>query len=89
MAWILFWERPVELFDGIRHGLITMPGNAWEIEGGEYASHLQALVRAVEPDDFGQPMPRYVHTRPDDFAHTEAYALVLARIFGPHNSFWD
>ena len=45
--------------------------------------------RAAEPDDFGKPIPRYVHTRPDDFAQAEAYAPVLARIFVPHNYFWD
>jgi hypothetical protein len=78
-----------ELFDAFRRGKYRLPGNARELLGGDYYAHLQALVRVIEPDEFGQLVPRYKHTRPDDFAHAECYAALAATRLGRWQGWWD
>jgi hypothetical protein len=55
-----------EMFDGFRRRRTLLPAYGRELAHGLYYEHLQALVRTTEPDDFGQPVPAYRHTRPDD-----------------------
>ena len=50
---------------------------------------MQALVRTTEPDEFGQPMPAYRHTRPDDFAHAENYITLAATYLGRFHGWWE
>ena len=78
-----------ELFDAFRRKKYRLPEPAAELLGGDYYAHLQALVRVIEPDDFGQPVPRYKHTRPDDFAHAECYAALAATRLGRWQGWWD
>ena len=41
------------------------------------------------PDEFGQPIPTYVHTRPDDFAHAETYITLAANRWGAWAGWWE
>lgn len=77
-----------EMFDGFRRQRTLLPINARELAGGAYYEHMQALVRTTEPDDFGQPIPAYRHTRPDDFAHAENYITLVATRLGRWNGWW-
>lgn len=78
-----------EMFDAFRRRQSLLPMNGRELAGGAYYEHLQALVRTTEPDTFGQPIPAYRHTRPDDFAHAENYVTLVAVKYGVWNGFWE
>ncbi|MCA9829292.1 MAG: phage terminase large subunit family protein [Dehalococcoidia bacterium] len=78
-----------ETFGSFRARRSTLPANARELAGGAYYEHMQALVRTTAPDDFGQPIPAYRHTRPDDFAHAENYITLIATRFGRYSMWWD
>lgn len=78
-----------ETFDGFRRERSLLPPWGRELADGAYYQHMQALVRTTEPDEFGQPTPKYVHTKPDDFAHAEAYISLIAVKYGPRHGFWD
>jgi hypothetical protein len=71
-----------QMFDSFRRGLSLLPPRGEGPVDAEYEEHLQALVRTTEPDDFGQLIPTYVHTRPDDFAHAETYISLLMVKYG-------
>ena len=94
------WDRPStihaartlaldEMFDGFRRERSLLPMQAREIVEGRYYDHLQSLVRTTEPDDFGQPIPTYRHTRRDDFAHAETYVTLAASRWGTWNGWWE
>ena len=78
-----------EMFDGFRRHRSMLPINSRELGGGAYYDHMQALVRTTEPDDFGQPVPAYRHTRPDDFAHAENYITLVSTRLGRWNGWWE
>jgi hypothetical protein len=78
-----------ETFGAFRQRQSLLPLKGDELAGGAYFEHMQALVRTTEPDDFGQPIPAYRHTRPDDFAHAENYVSILANYLGRHQSWWE
>lgn len=59
-----------------KSGLFAVPENYRELCDGEYVKHLLAPVRVIELDGYGQPVAAYKHTRPDDFAHAEVYAML-------------
>jgi hypothetical protein len=65
-----------EMMHRLRSGDFVLPENVRELEGGAYLEHLQAPVRVVEQDSFGQPVARYKNRRRDDFAHAEVYATL-------------
>ena len=78
-----------EMFDAFRRGQYRIPGNGRDLLNGDYYTNLFSLVRVTEPDDFGQPLPKYKHTRPDDFAHAECYATLAALRLGRWHGWWD
>lgn len=78
-----------ETFEAIRRGRSLLPPNARELAGGAYYPHMQSLVRTTEPDEFGQAIPTYRHTRPDDFAHAEAYIMLAAQYWGTWGEWWE
>jgi hypothetical protein len=59
-----------------RERLYVLPPGYRDIEDGAYARHLQAPVRTIELDTWGQPVAVYKHRQPDDFAHAEVYATL-------------
>ena len=78
-----------ETFDAFRRQHHLLPADARSLTGGAYYEHMQALVRTTTPDDFGQPIPTYRHTRPDDFAHAENYLTLIANIWGQWGGWWE
>lgn len=78
-----------ELFDSFRRERNLVPEDARGLAGGAYYAHLQALVRVTEPDEFGQAIPAYRHTLPDDFAHAEAYISLAAMHWGRWRGWWE
>ncbi len=59
-----------------REGAYVLPQDVRALAGGEYFRHLQAPVRTIELDAWGQQFAVYRHRRPDDFAHAEVYATL-------------
>lgn len=78
-----------EMMDAIRRGQARLPEDVTELDGGRYFAHMQALVRVMEPDDFGQAIPRYQHTRDDDFAHAETFISLMAEYYGRWHRWWE
>jgi hypothetical protein len=78
-----------ELFDSFRRERNVLPEDARELAGGAYYAQLQALVRVTEIDEFGQAIPAYRHTLPDDFAHAEAYISLAAMHWGRWQGWWE
>ncbi len=74
-----------EMMYAFRRGHVVLPRRVQEAAEGQFYHHMQALVRTTVPDDFGQPIPTYVHTHPDDFAHAETYLWLAANRYGRHN----
>lgn len=67
-----------EMMRRFRHREFVLPDHIREIEDGEYFRQLQAPVRTIELDKWGQPFATYVHRKSDDFAHAEVYATLAA-----------
>ena len=59
-----------------REGAYVLPPAVRTLAGGEYFRHLQAPVRTIELDGWGQPVAVYRQRQPDDFAHAEVYATL-------------
>ncbi len=78
-----------QTFDGFRRQRTLLPIQGRDLAGGAYYEHLQALVRTTEPDDFGQPVPAYRHTRPDHLAHAENYITLVATRQGAWEGWWE
>jgi hypothetical protein len=78
--------RTLAMDDWLHHfksGTFAVPDDYRELAGGDYVRHLLAPIRVTAPDAFGQPVARFEHTRPDDFAHAEVYAtLATTHCFG-------
>lgn len=55
-------------------GVFTLPANARDIK--DYYAQLCAPVRVLEEKGGGVPVARYVHSKPDHYAHAETYCNV-------------
>src|SRR5581483_8549436 len=56
-----------EMLRRFRDRINVLPPEAGTIEGGDYYRQLQAPVRTLELDGWGQPVAVYRHRQPDDF----------------------
>ncbi len=70
-----------------REGAYVLPPAVRALADGEYFRHLQAPVRTIELDAWGQQFAVYRHRQPDDFAHAEVYST-LATIRATLSEAW-
>jgi hypothetical protein len=61
-----------------RERAYVLPDDVRAIEDGEYFRQLQAPVRTIDLDQWGQPVATYRSRQRDDFAHAEVYATLAA-----------
>ncbi len=67
-----------EMLHRFRERAYVLPDDVRAIEDGEYFRQLQAPVRTIELDQWGQPVATYRSRQRDDFAHAEVYATLAA-----------
>lgn len=67
-----------ETLQRFREGVYVLPRDVRALADGEYFRHLQAPVRTIELDGWGQQVAVYKHRQPDDFAHAEVYATLAS-----------
>jgi hypothetical protein len=65
-----------ETMQRFRERINVLPPEPQTLAGGDYWAQLQAPVRTLELDKWGQSFATYTNRRPDDFAHAEVYATL-------------
>jgi hypothetical protein len=67
-----------ETMQRFRERINVLPPEPQTLAGGDYWAQLQAPVRTIELDKWGQSFATYTQRRPDDFAHAEVYGTMAA-----------